>query len=86
MLRTLRFAVAGAVFAALGYSGLISIVRSSASGFAQAPAAGGDAAGMSNRCAARAFDGTSGPMWNGWGRDLNNSRYQPDPGFTSFHA
>jgi polyvinyl alcohol dehydrogenase (cytochrome) len=83
MLRTLRFAVAGAVFAALGYSGLISIVRSSASGFAQAPAAGGDAGGMSNRCAARAFDGTSGPMWNGWGRDLNNSRYQPDPGFTA---
>src|SRR6478672_5216181 len=81
MLRTLRFAVAGALFAALGSSGLISIVNSGDSVFAQAPAAGGDAAAMSNRCAAKAFDGASGPMWNGWGRDLNNSRYQPEPGF-----
>ena len=23
----------------------------------------------------------SGPQWNGWGRDLANSRYQPNPGF-----
>jgi polyvinyl alcohol dehydrogenase (cytochrome) len=22
----------------------------------------------------------NGPQWNGWGRDLNNSRYQPKPG------
>ena len=22
----------------------------------------------------------SGPQWNGWGRDLDNSHYQPDPG------
>ena len=25
----------------------------------------------------------SGSNWNGWGRDLNNSRYQPDPGITA---
>jgi polyvinyl alcohol dehydrogenase (cytochrome) len=25
----------------------------------------------------------SGPQWNGWGRDLANSRYQPRPGFTA---
>lgn len=24
-----------------------------------------------------------GPRWNGWGRDLENSRYQPDPGFAA---
>ena len=83
MLRTLRFAVAGAAFAALGYSGVISIVSTGAPVFAQAPATGGDAAAMSNRCATKPFDGASGPMWNGWGRDLNNSRYQPDPGFTA---
>jgi polyvinyl alcohol dehydrogenase (cytochrome) len=25
----------------------------------------------------------SGSSWNGWGRDLNNSRYQPNPGLTA---
>ena len=25
----------------------------------------------------------NGPQWNGWGRDLANSRYQPKPGFTA---
>lgn len=25
----------------------------------------------------------TGPSWNGWGRDLENSRYQPEPGFTA---
>ncbi len=25
----------------------------------------------------------SGPQWNGWGRDLANSRYQPKPGFAA---
>ena len=25
----------------------------------------------------------SGPQWNGWGRDLDNSRYQPTPGFNA---
>ena len=83
MLRTLRFAVAGAVVAALAHSGLVSIVSTGAPVFAQVPAVSGDAAAMSNRCAAKPFDGASGPMWNGWGRDLNNSRYQPDPGFTA---
>ena len=24
-----------------------------------------------------------GPQWNGWGRDLGNSRYQPKPGFAA---
>ena len=24
----------------------------------------------------------NGPQWNGWGRDLENSRYQPQPGIT----
>lgn len=34
-----------------------------------------------NRCNEKA--GTinlNGPQWNGWGRDLENSRYQPEPG------
>jgi polyvinyl alcohol dehydrogenase (cytochrome) len=37
-----------------------------------------------NLCAAHgaaALDGAS--SWNGWGRDLDNSRYQPNPGFTA---
>ena len=25
----------------------------------------------------------NGPQWNGWGRDLANSRYQPKPGFAA---
>jgi polyvinyl alcohol dehydrogenase (cytochrome) len=25
----------------------------------------------------------NGPQWNGWGRDVVNSRYQPKPGFTA---
>jgi polyvinyl alcohol dehydrogenase (cytochrome) len=25
----------------------------------------------------------SGPQWNGWGRDVANSRFQPKPGFTA---
>ena len=25
----------------------------------------------------------NGPQWNGWGRDVANSRYQPKPGFTA---
>ena len=25
----------------------------------------------------------NGPQWNGWGRTVENSRYQPDPGFTA---
>jgi polyvinyl alcohol dehydrogenase (cytochrome) len=37
-----------------------------------------------NRCNEKA--GTinlNGPQWNGWGRDLENSRYQPEPGIKS---
>src|SRR5262245_14288036 len=83
MLRTLKWALAGAVFVTLMQSGLASIVTRGAQVLAQAPTVSGDAATMSNRCPARPFDGASGPMWNGWGRDLNNSRYQPDPGFTA---
>ncbi len=26
---------------------------------------------------------SSGPQWNGWGRDLDNSRFQPQPGLTA---
>jgi polyvinyl alcohol dehydrogenase (cytochrome) len=25
----------------------------------------------------------NGPLWNGWGRDLENSRYQPKPGLSA---
>jgi polyvinyl alcohol dehydrogenase (cytochrome) len=38
-------------------------------------------ASMTNRCPPSALaDPTAGPTWNGWGRDLDNSRYQPAPG------
>jgi polyvinyl alcohol dehydrogenase (cytochrome) len=30
-----------------------------------------------------AAGGEGGSSWNGWGRDLNNSRFQPDPGLTA---
>ena len=33
-----------------------------------------------NRCADDRPVRVAGSMWNGWGRDLANSRYQPDPG------
>ena len=33
-----------------------------------------------NRCADGRPVRVAGSMWNGWGRDLANSRYQPDPG------
>ncbi len=26
---------------------------------------------------------STGPQWNGWGRDLDNSRFQPEPGLTA---
>jgi polyvinyl alcohol dehydrogenase (cytochrome) len=36
-----------------------------------------------NLCARRdPVTDISGPQWNGWGRDLDNSRYQPQPGIT----
>jgi len=44
--------------------------------------ASGDASAMPNRCGAQSGerplgDPTKGPMWNGWGVDLGNSRFQP---------
>jgi polyvinyl alcohol dehydrogenase (cytochrome) len=40
-------------------------------------AASGDASAMPNRCSANQFaDPMKGPMWNGWGVDLGNSRFQ----------
>jgi polyvinyl alcohol dehydrogenase (cytochrome) len=37
-----------------------------------------------NRCPApRAAAADSGPIWNGWGADLANTRFQSDPGLTA---
>jgi polyvinyl alcohol dehydrogenase (cytochrome) len=33
--------------------------------------------------AGAALGTNTGPSWNGWGRDLDNSRFQPDPGLTA---
>src|SRR5579863_1644825 len=47
-------------------------------GRALGSSASGDASVMSNRCAAMPMaDPTKGPMWNGWGVDLGNTRFQP---------
>jgi polyvinyl alcohol dehydrogenase (cytochrome) len=45
----------------------------------------GEAAAMKNRCASSAplSDPSKSPMWNGWGFDLGNSRFQPAPGLTA---
>lgn len=43
------------------------------------PAQGPDA----NPCEVNGPLRPDGPRWNGWGRDLANSRYQPKPGFTA---
>ncbi len=41
-------------------------------------ATSGEAVAMPNRCASRPLGNPlTGPMWNGWGVDLGNSRYQP---------
>jgi polyvinyl alcohol dehydrogenase (cytochrome) len=38
----------------------------------------GDASAMKNRCEPKSFsDPAKAPMWNGWGVDLANSRFQP---------
>ena len=44
----------------------------------------GSAATMPNRCPAnlRMPDPAAGPAWNGFGLNIGNSRYQPDPGKT----
>jgi len=36
-----------------------------------------------NPCKANGPLQPNGPQWNGWGRDLGNSRYQPKPGFAA---
>ncbi|HVY79911.1 MAG TPA: PQQ-binding-like beta-propeller repeat protein [Steroidobacteraceae bacterium] len=36
-----------------------------------------------NRCARAVAATDRGPQWNGWGRDLENSRFQPQPGFAA---
>lgn len=43
----------------------------------------GNADAMANRCAPTRFGGLDGPMWNGWGRDGRNSRFQPEPGLST---
>ena len=45
------------------------------------PDPAGDPDPQANRCAGAppSLD-LNGPMWNGWGRDLDNSRFQPAPG------
>jgi polyvinyl alcohol dehydrogenase (cytochrome) len=42
----------------------------------------GDAKNMPNHCSANTAMGnpSAGPSWNGWGNDLENSRFQPAPG------
>ncbi len=53
---------------------------------ASSAANSGAAAAGSNMCEARqgAFpDPESAPRWNGWGFDLDNSRFQPEPGLTA---
>jgi polyvinyl alcohol dehydrogenase (cytochrome) len=48
---------------------------------ARAPAVANPAVDVNaNRCANDPPARLGGTMWNGWGRDLGNSRYQPDPG------
>lgn len=45
---------------------------------------GGAAGPEQNPCAKNAFvPGTDGTGWNGWGRDLDNSRFQPKPGLAA---
>ena len=36
-----------------------------------------------NPCKANGPLQPNGPQWNGWGRDVANSRYQPKPGFAA---
>ena len=46
------------------------------------PPTGKSAAPESNLCAQHASATLDGSGWNGWGRDLDNTRYQPRPGLT----
>jgi polyvinyl alcohol dehydrogenase (cytochrome) len=45
----------------------------------------GEASAMKNRCTSSAplSDPSKAPMWNGWGFDLGNSRFQSAPGLTA---
>ncbi len=54
------------------------LVSESISGRLMGAAVSGDAAKMPNRCPADppVADPASGPAWNGWGADLDNSRFQ----------
>ena len=45
--------------------------------------AAGDASAMASRCEDASFETADGPLWNGWGREGTNSRFQPDPGLTA---
>jgi polyvinyl alcohol dehydrogenase (cytochrome) len=36
-----------------------------------------------NRCPRAGATSDRGPQWNGWGRDLANTRFQPQPGFAA---
>ncbi len=47
------------------------------------PGGGPDTTPEGNRCTAGGSAVDTGPAWNGWGRDLDNSRYQPDPGIAA---
>ena len=50
-------------------------------------AATGDAAQMKNRCETRPpFAPSKTSDWNGWGVDIDNSRYQQSPGLTAADA
>ena len=44
------------------------------------------AAADPNLCKADTPINASAPQWNGWGRDVENSRYQPSPGFKAADA
>ena len=41
----------------------------------------GHASSMTHQCESQSIGNPlNGPAWNGWGADLGNSRYQPNPG------
>jgi polyvinyl alcohol dehydrogenase (cytochrome) len=82
MARKLLVAFAAALLTVPASIGVESIGQPATRVFAQTAVSGGDAESMPNRCAAMPFV-MSGPSWNGWGRDLDNSRYHPDPGLTA---
>jgi polyvinyl alcohol dehydrogenase (cytochrome) len=47
-------------------------------------AAEGDASVLKNRCTTPSPLNPAGePLWNGWGYDIGNSRFQPSPGLTA---